>query len=78
MFLDNGKAKLLWDFNVYTDHVIEMRRPDVGVGEKDTRECLIINIAGPGDMRVSRKEEKIEKYSEHCIELSRAWEVKCM
>ena len=75
---ENDKVKLFWDFNVFTDRVIEARRPDIMVLNKETKECLIVDIAVPGDTRITTKEdEKIEKYSELCRELGRLWGVKC-
>ena len=47
----NEKATLLWDFNIYTDHVIEARRPDI-VLVMETKKCVTTNIVAPGDMRV--------------------------
>jgi hypothetical protein len=77
-YIENEKAKLLWDFYVYPDHVIEARRPDMNVVlvRKASKECLVIDIAGPGDVRMERKEdEKIEKYRDLCRELGRLWGV---
>ena len=74
---ENDKIKLFWDFNVFTDRVIEARRPDIIVLNKETKECLIVDIAVPGDTRVNTKEdEKIEEYRELCRELERLWRVK--
>ena len=48
------------------------------VPNKETKECLIVDIAVPGDTRVNTKEdEKIEKYRDLCRELERLWRVKC-
>lgn len=76
--IENEKVKLFWDFNIYTDHVIEARRPDIVLVNKETKECVVIDIAVPGDVRVDRKEdEKIEKYRDLCRELGRLWGVRC-
>jgi hypothetical protein len=76
--VENEKAKLLWDFNIYTDCVIEARRPDIVLVKKETRECLVIDIAVPGDVRIEGKEdEKIDKYGDLCRELKRLWDVRC-
>ena len=46
--------------------------------KNETKECLLIDIAVPGDVRVERKQdEKIEKYRDLCRELGRLWEVRC-
>ena len=77
--MENEQAKLLWDFNIYTDHVIEARRPDIVVVRKDKKECQVIDIAVPGDLRVEDKEdEKCDKYQDLCREIGRLWEVRCI
>ena len=49
-------------FNIQTDHVIEARRSDLVVVDKN-RTCKIIDFAVPGDIKIEEKEkEKIEKY----------------
>ena len=74
---ENENVKLLWDFNIQTDKIIEARRPDLILENKETKECQIIDIAIPGDTRVIKKEEeKIEKYQELGFELGRLWKVK--
>ena len=75
--IENEKVKLLWDFNVQTDKVIEARRPDLILENKETSECQIIDIAIPGDTRVVKKEEeKVDKYKELAFEIGRLWKVK--
>ena len=32
---ENEKAKILWDFNIQTDHIIQARRPDIVVKDKE-------------------------------------------
>ena len=73
---ENDKVKLFCDFNVFTDRVIEARRPDIMVLNKETKECLIVDIAVPGDTRVNSKEDEVW-YRELCRELGRLWGVKC-
>ena len=73
--LQNVKAKILWDFNIQTDHVIQARRPDIVVKDKELDHTWIIDIAVPGDARVEDKEkEKVEKYQDLARELRRLWE----
>ncbi|XP_063952186.1 uncharacterized protein LOC135153479 [Lytechinus pictus] len=75
--VENDDVKLLWDFNIQTDKVIEARRPDIVLLKKKEKECLIIDIAIPGDCRAWRKEEeKIQKYNDLAWELRRIWKVK--
>ena len=67
----NDRVKMLWDFNIQTDHVIQHRRPDIVVLYKTERKCHLIDIAVSGDKRIKLKEqEKIDNYSEQ------RWEVK--
>ena len=39
--LENEDYKILWDFSIQTDHVIEVRRPDLVVVDKKERSCKI-------------------------------------
>jgi len=40
------------DMSIQTDHVIEHRRPDIIVVDKDNKRALLIDIAVPADARV--------------------------
>ena len=74
--LENEECKILWDFSIQTDHVIEARRPDLVVVDKK-RICKITDFAVPGDSRIEEKEkDKIEKYQELGRELQKIWNVK--
>ena len=62
--VENDRVKILWDFNIQTDHVIQHRRPDIVVLYKNERKCHLIHIAVAGDKRIELKEqEKIGNYS---------------
>lgn len=75
--LENTEVKILWDFNIYCDRMIEARRPDIVVVCKKNTETQIIDIAVPGDFRVKDKEhEKITKYQDLVIEVNRMWKTK--
>ena len=55
----------MWDFSIWTDHVIEARRPDLVAVAKKDRKCKIIDFTVPGDSRIMEKEKgKIEKYQD--------------
>ena len=41
--LENERCKILWDFTIQTDHVIEAGRPDMIVVEKRNKYCKIYN-----------------------------------
>ena len=71
---ENNKAKVLWDFSIQTDHVIEARRPDIVVLDKEMDHTWVIDIAVPGDGRVEEKEkEKREKYQDLAREIRKLW-----
>ncbi len=75
--VETDQFKILWDFNIQTDHVIEYGRPDVVVLDKTKKMCHLIDIAQPGDIRVAKKEtEKIQKYQDLARELCKIWQVK--
>jgi hypothetical protein len=75
--VENDNYKLLWDYNIYTDKIIEARRPDIVVHDKVSKECKIIDIAVPFDTNVVSKEhEKVMKYEELAGELRKVWSVK--
>ena len=75
--LEKEDYKILWDFSIHTDHVIEARRLDLAVVDKKERSCKIIDFSVPGDSRIEEKEkDKIEKYQDLGRELQKIWNVK--
>ena len=69
--LENKDYKILWDFSIQTDHIIEARRPNLVVVDKE-RSCKIIDFAIPGVSRIEEKEQdKIEKYQDLGRELQK-------
>ena len=70
--LKNETHKLLWDFEIQTDHLISARRPDLIIinNNKKKRTCKTVNIAVPTDHRMKLKEREKDKY------LDLAWELK--
>ena len=42
--LENGQVKILWDFHIQSDHVIEHSRLDLLLVDKVTNEAIIIRI----------------------------------
>ena len=74
--LENEDYKILWDFSIQTDHVIEARRPDLVLVDKKERICKIIDFAVSGDSRIEEKEKnKIEEYQDLGRELQKIWNV---
>ena len=55
---ENDKAKIPWNFNIQTDHVIQARRPDIVVKDKESDPKWIIDIAVPGKARLEDKEKE--------------------
>ena len=63
--------------NIQCDHVIEARRPDIVVVNKEERKCTIIDNAVPADKRISEKEnEKVEKCQDLKREITRMWNMR--
>ena len=53
--MENDDVKILWDFNIQTDHLIVHRRPDIVVVNKKDSTRNTIDIAVPGDKQVNQK-----------------------
>ena len=70
--LENDSHKLLWDFNIQTDHLIPARRQDLIIINKKKRTCKIVDFAVPADHRIKQKEcEKKDKYLDLARELKK-------
>ena len=77
LVLENDSHKLLWDFNIQTDHLIPARRPDLIIINKRKRICKIVDFAVPADHRINLKEsEKKDKYLDLARELKKLWNMK--
>ena len=73
--LEYDTHKLLWDFDIHTDHLISARRPDLIIINKKKRTCKIVELAVPDDHRIKLKEcEKKDKYLELARELKKTVE----
>ena len=71
--LENATHKLLWEFNIQTDHLIPARRPDLIINKKK-RTCKIVDFAAPADHRIKLKEsKKKDKYFDLARELKKLW-----
>ena len=61
--LENDRHKILWDFEIQTDHLISARRPDLMIIDKKERTSWIVDFAVPAKHRVRLKGcEKSNKY----------------
>ena len=70
--LENDTHKLLWDFDIHSDHLISARRPDLIIINKKKRIC---KIAVRADHRIKLKECKNkDKYLDLARELKKAVE----
>ena len=74
---DNSEYKLLWDFSIISDVSLQHNRPDITFVLKKSNEVFLIDIAVPGDSRLSHKcAEKHSKYVDLKIEVARMWRCK--
>ena len=72
--VENERCKILWGMTVQCDHVIEARRPDIVVVEKERNKTIIVDIASLWDHRVYENEgEKIDKYRDLKREIGKVW-----
>ena len=75
--LENETHKLLWDFEIQTDHLISAKRPDLVIinkkkkkkkkkkKRKKKRTCRIVDFSNSANHRVKLKEsEKKDKYQD--------------
>ena len=76
--LENDMHKLLWDFDIQTDHLIKARQPDlIIINNEKKRTCKIVDFAVPADYRIKLKEsEKKDKYLDLERELKKLWNMK--
>ena len=76
--LENDTHKLLWYFDIQTDHLISTRRPDVIIIKKKKKKkkiYKIVDFAVPADHRIKLKEcEKRDKYLDLARELKKTME----
>jgi hypothetical protein len=72
-----GKVTILWIQQIQTDTTIPNNKPDTIIRVNESRTCMLIDVAIPGDRNVMKMEaEKILKYKDLTIEIQRMWKVK--
>ena len=54
------QLKILWDFNIFCDHIIRAHRPDVIVVYKLKNLITLVDVSIPADKRIT--EEKTTKF----------------
>ena len=75
--LENNTHKLLWDFDIHTDHLISVRRPGLIIINKKKRICKIVDFVIPANHRIKLKEcEKKDNYLDLPRELKKLWNMK--
>ena len=75
--LENDIHKLIWDFDIHTDHLISAKRPDLIIINKKKRTCKIVDFAVLPDHRIKLKEcEKKDKYLTLARQLKKLWNMK--
>ena len=77
--LENDTHKLLWDFDIQTDHLISARRQDLIIINKKKKKkiCKIVDFAVPADHRIKLKEcEKRDKNIDLARQLKKLWNMK--
>ena len=53
--MENDSWKILWNFTIQTDHVIEARRPDMVIIDETQNECKVIDFAYPFDSKIEER-----------------------
>ena len=78
--IENDTRKVLWDFNIQTDHLISARRPDLVIINKKKKKKIsqTVDFAVPADHRIKLKEceKRDNKYLELARELKKLWNMK--
>ena len=75
--LENDTNKLIWDFNIQTDHLIPARRPDLIIINNKKKNCRIVDFAVLADHTINLKEiKKKDKYLDLARELKKQWNMK--
>ena len=69
--LKNDTHKLLWDFDIHTDHLISTRRPDLIIINENLQNC---RLCCPG--KNLKECEKKDKYLDLARELEKLWNMK--
>ena len=75
--LGTDPHKLLWDFDIQTDHLISARRPDLIIINKKKEHLQNCRLCCPGRPQIKLKEcEKRDKYLDFARELKNLWNMK--
>ena len=70
--MQNSSMKLLWDYTIQTDRHLSHNRPDMVCVYFIMNHCFLIDVAIPGDSRLSNKvTEKLERYTDLKLEIQK-------
>ena len=73
--LENETLKILWDFEIQTDHLLLARRPNLMIINKKGKPDLYSSV--PADNRMKFKEnEKRDEFSDLVRELKIIWSIR--
>ncbi|XP_071795627.1 uncharacterized protein [Asterias amurensis] len=74
---ENDVVTILWDMPIHTDKEIKANRPDIIIKDKKDQRCILIDVSIPSERNTSIKvAEKLSKYKDLEIEISRMWSMK--
>ena len=75
---ENESFKVLWDFNIQKDNIIDHRRPDVIITDKSSKKAQIVDFYFPADHWIEVSQQmKIENYQDlKCEVLQKLWNLK--
>ena len=73
--IENDMVKILWDVCIQIDRQVEHQRSDIVVMEKNTKNCLKIDVSCPVyNNLILKRNEKLDNYSEVQLEIARMWD----
>ena len=73
----NDQATLIWDMQVHTNKEIKASKPDIIIKDHINNTCQLIDMTIPSHRNVSlKKVEKLSKYKDLEIEVSKMWKMK--
>ena len=55
---DNETHKVIWDFEIQTDHLISARRPDIGIDKKKREPTELCTLPGRPQNNIKRKRKE--------------------
>ena len=74
----NTVTKKWWNMPIHTDREIKANRPDIIVKDKVQKQCYFIHITVSSEQNISAKVEKLSKYEDLEIEITRMWGMKIL